>query len=52
MSPELYLLEYHNKERELAIEAEHRLAWAARPESTHPMPRNRLLRRLLAVATH
>ena len=52
MSPELYLIEYHNRERELAIEAEHRLACAARPQSTRPMPRMQLLRRLLAVATH
>ena len=51
MSPELYLIEYHNREHELAIEAEHRLACAARPQSTRPMPRKHLLRRLLAAAT-
>ncbi|WP_456846314.1 hypothetical protein [Cellulomonas sp. P5_C6] len=52
MNPELILVEYHNRERELAIEAEHRLACAARPQSTRPTPRNRLLRRLLTAATH
>ena len=51
MDPELYLIEYHNRERELAIEAEHDLACANRPQSTHPMPRKRILRRLLAAAT-
>ncbi|WP_157453807.1 hypothetical protein [Cellulomonas sp. Root485] len=52
MDPELYLIEYHTKEHDLAVEAEHRLAWAARPQSTRPLPRNRLLRRLLAAAKH
>jgi len=52
MSPELFLLEYHNRERELAIEAEHRLAWADRPQSARPMPRKWRLSRLLAAAVH
>ena len=52
MNPELFLIDYHSRERELAVEAEHRLACATRPQSTRPMPRKRLLRRLLAAATH
>jgi len=52
MNPELFLIEYHTRDHELAIEAEHRLAWATRPQSTRPMPRKRFLRRLLAAATH
>ena len=52
MDVELFLIDHHNRERELAIEAEHRLAWAARPQSTHPMPHSWLVRRLLAATTH
>jgi hypothetical protein len=52
MDPELYLIEYHTREHELAVEAERRLACIARPQSTRPTPRRRFLRRLLAAATH
>ena len=52
MDPELYLIEYHAKEHELVIEAERQLACIARPQSTHPTPRRRFLRRLLEAATH
>ena len=52
MDPELYLVEYHAKEHDLAVEAEHRLACADRPQSTRPTPRKQLLRRLLAATKH
>ncbi|WP_156374000.1 hypothetical protein [Cellulomonas sp. Leaf334] len=52
MNPELFLIEYHTRERELAVEAEHRLACTARPQSAHPVPHLWRLRRLLAAATH
>src|SRR5687767_9678953 len=42
MDPELYLIAYHTREHELAIDAEHRLACIARPQSTRPTPRRRL----------
>lgn len=52
MDPELFLIDYHARDRELAVEAEHRLACAARPQSARPMPHHWLLRRLLVAATH